>query len=585
MRLEELGFIGNCQAGALVHSSGDVVWCCLPRVDSEPVLGSLLDPDGGGFKVCAADGGVGRQRYLDNTNVLETVWETPDGTFRVVDFFPRFEQHARLFRPTQLFRIIEPISGTPRISVTVDPILGWSKQRPRRIQGSHHLEFEGTEAPLRLTTDLPLAWLEGRPFALTQRKVLALTWGARIEEPLLPLADRFFSETVRYWHRWVKHCNIPTLYQREVIRAALTLKLCCHEDTGAIFAALTTSLPESPGSGRCWDYRYCWLRDSYYVLDALRLLGHFEEREAFLGFLLSLGDDVSKFRPLYRVDGRLDLEEKILPHWKGYEGEGPVRVGNGAVDHLQHDIYGELVLALSPMFLDERFRQERTPATLRLLERLARRALEVALTPDAGIWELRSTWEPQTFSSLMCWAAAERTGRIGAKAGAAWAKEISDQASALHARVMAEAFNPALDTFTRTSHGKDLDASLLQMVPLRFLPANDRRVAATVDAVRRDLGKEFWLQRYQMDDSFGTPTVAFTICTFWLVSALASIGRKQEALEVLERTTQALSPLGLLSEDVDPKTGRLWGNFPQAYSAVGLIHAAFSASPTWSELL
>jgi GH15 family glucan-1,4-alpha-glucosidase len=298
--------------------------------------------------------------------------------------------------------------------VRCDPKLGWSRDVPRRLQGSNHVRFEGFSAPLRLTADIPLSYLDGRSFVLTSRHHMVLAWGPPVEEPLAPMCDRFYTETLRYWQRWVKHCNIPPHFQREVIRSALALKLHCYEDTGAIVAAMTTSIPESPGSGRTWDYRYCWLRDSYYVLDALRLLGHFEEREQFIQYLLNIVANAPDLdlRPLYRVDGGTDLDERILDHWRGFNGEGPVRVGNAAVSHQQHDVFGELVLALNPIFHDERFQQERTPATLKLIEQLARKAVSVAGTPDAGIWEHRKEWQPQTFSSLMCWAGEDRMARI-----------------------------------------------------------------------------------------------------------------------------------------------------------------------------
>ncbi|HUR27480.1 MAG TPA: glycoside hydrolase family 15 protein, partial [Planctomycetota bacterium] len=375
MRLEELGLIGNCQVSALVDLNGEIVWCCLPRFDSEPVFARLLDAgNGGGFRVGPQGGARGSQRYLENTNVLETKFEGPDGAFRVLDFAPRFTQHDRAFHPTLLTRVIEPLHGSPRVSVRCDPVLGWSRAAPGREEGSNHVSFTGYARELRLTTDVPIAVLTGQPFLLSERRHLILSYGPPVEEPLPALCDRFLSETVRYWRRWVKHCNIPLLYQDVVIRSALALKLHCYEDTGAIVAALTTSIPEAPGSGRTWDYRYCWLRDSYYVLGALRLLGHFEERESFVQYLLEIAGNAPDLalRPLYRVDGRNDLDEHILPDWPGFETHGPVRIGNQAAEHIQHDVYGELVLALAPVFLDERFHSEQTPQVLDLLVRLTR---------------------------------------------------------------------------------------------------------------------------------------------------------------------------------------------------------------------
>jgi GH15 family glucan-1,4-alpha-glucosidase len=588
VRLESLGLIGNCQISALVEAGGEVVWCCLPRFDSEPVFARLLDAErGGGFHVGPADGARGTQRYLENTNVLETTFRSSEGAFRVLDFAPRFLQHDRAFRPTMLVRIVEPLSGTPRVVASCEPVLGWSRRAPERLEGSNHVRFEGYARPLRLTTDVPLAFLPGQPFVLTERRHLVLTWGPPVEEALAPMCARFLAETERYWQRWVKHCNIPPLHQEVVIRSALALKLHCFEDTGAIVAAMTTSIPEAPGSARTWDYRYCWLRDSYYVLGALRLLGHFEERERFVQFLLDVTASAPDLalRPLYRVDGRCDLSEAMLPDWPGFEGHGPVRVGNQAAEHVQNDVFGELVLALAPVFLDQRFRAEQTPAVLDLLVRLARRGIVAAGTPDAGIWEYRTAWQPQTFSSLMGWAAADRMRAVATRHAAALAPEFAAAAERIHAEIVARAWSPSRGAFVGTYGGNDLDASLLQMASLRFLPKDDPRLLATLDTIAIELDQGGWVQRYKLDDGFGRPEVAFVLCTLWYVEALATVGRAREAEQVLARVLAVLSPLGLISEDLDPKGPRMWGNFPQAYSHVGMIHAAFAASPRWVEVV
>jgi len=588
VRLEDLGLVGNCQFSALVSREGEVVWCCLPRFDSEPVFSSLLDETHGGrLRVGPAGGERGEQRYLENTNVLETRFSTPSGAFRVLDFAPRFVQHDRIFRPTQLFRTLEPLEGTPLVRVACAPRLGWSKAAPASLLGSNHVRFEGFSAPLRLTTDIPLSYLGGQAFALTGRRHLALTFGAPVEEPLAPLAERFLAETLRYWQRFVKHCEIPPLYQAEVIRSALALKLHCFEDTGAIVAALTTSIPEAPGSGRTWDYRYCWLRDAYYALGAFRLLGHFEEREHFVEYLLNVASSAPDLRlaPLYRVDGRSDLDERVLADWPGYGGDGPVRVGNAAAAHAQNDVFGEMVLALAPIFMDDRFRAERSKPALALIERLARKAVAVAGTPDAGIWEYRTDWKPQTFSSLMCWAGADRMARVAERHAPHLADEFAHAAAVIQADLIGRSWNESLGAFAGTYGGRDLDASLLQMAALRFLPPGDPRLVGTVDAIRRALSQDGWLFRYRLDDGFGPPKVAFIICTFWLAEALATLGRKAEAKAVMDHVHAALTPLGLLSEDYETATLEMWGNFPQAYSHVGLIHAAFAASPRWAEVL
>lgn len=588
MLLEHLGLVGNCQLSALVHRTGEVVWCCLPRFDSEPVFSTLLDEkEGGRFLVGPAGGELGEQAYLENTNVLETRFRTASGSFRLLDFAPRFVQYDRTFRPTQLFRIVEPIEGSPRIRVACDPRIGWSKAVPTRVNGSNHVRFEGFDSQLRLTTDIPISYLGGQSFTLTDRRQMVLSWGSPVEEPLRPLADRFLGETQRYWQRWVKQCSVPSLYQDAVIRSALALKLHCYEDTGAIVAAMTTSIPEAAGSRRTWDYRYCWLRDAYYSLGAFRLLGQFEERESFIQYLLNIagGAPDLNLAPLYRVDGTSSLDERILENWAGFNGDGPVRVGNGAATHVQNDVFGEMVLALVPVFLDERFSAERSNAALQLIERLARKAISVAGQPDAGIWEYRTEWKPQTFSNLMCWAAADRMARVSSVHAPSLEREFRLASERIREEILAKAWCTGINSFAATYGGQDLDASLLQMAYLRFLPFDDARMSGTINSIRQGLTKDGWLLRYRLDDGFGSPQVAFTICTFWLVEALADAGRAEEAKEVMDRVHAALSPLGLLSEDYETSNMRMWGNFPQAYSHVGLIHAAFAASPPWADVL
>jgi len=587
MRLENLGLIGNCQFAALIDNEGRVVWCCWPRFDSEPVFGALLDDEGGTFSVSPESGRPGIQMYEPNTNILVTTFAGPDGSFRVIDFAPRFLVQERPYRPTQLWRIVEPISGMPRVRVRCQPVLGWSKEAPRSTPGSHHVEYEGFSQRLRLSTDVPLAYLDGQAMTLTERRHLAMTWGPPVEEPLPPIADRYLTETRRYWQRWVKHADVPASYQKDVIRSALTLKLHCYEDTGAIVAAVTTSIPEAAGSGRTWDYRYCWLRDAFYVLDAFRLLGHFEEREGFLRFLLDLagGSPNLDLAPLYRIDGSTELDERILTNWKGFEGDGPVRVGNGAAKHVQNDVFGELVLALLPLFVDDRFEGERSPAAWNLFERLARKAIAVVGVPDAGIWEYRKDWAPQTFSTLMSWAAADRAAVVALRHGRASEPEFRLAAARIRETILTEAWSEEIGALAGAWQGRDLDASLLQAARLRLLPPDDPRLIRTIEAIRDGLTANEWLQRYRANDGLGDTSVAFLICSFWLAEAYVTLGRPQDARDLIERTGAIASPLGLLAEDYDPVARRLGGNFPQAYSHVGLIHAAFAASLPWSGVM
>jgi GH15 family glucan-1,4-alpha-glucosidase len=551
------------------------------------VFGELLDPQGGRFLVGSADGRVGKQKYLANTNVLETTFDAPGGKFRVIDFAPRFEQHGRIFRPAQIVRVVEPLEGSPRIVVHAEPVLGWSKARPKPLQGSHHISYDGYGSELRLTTDLPLSYLEGMPFTLTGRHGLVLSWGLPIEEPLLPLCDRFLAETSRHWQRWVKHCDIPPRYQHEVIRSALALKLHCFEDTGAIIASITTSIPEAAGSGRTWDYRYCWLRDAYYVVDAFRLLGQFDEREQFLTYVLNVAESSQDLAlaPLYGIALKADVSERVATNWAGWNGDGPVRVGNGAAFHEQHDIFGELVLTLAPVFHDERFSAERSSATRDLLFRLARRAIALSGKPDTSIWEYRTAPRPRTFSSLMCWAAADRAAAVAERVLPSVAEEFHTAAARIRDEIALRAWSPIRGAYVGSYDSDGLDASLLQMAPLRLFQANDERLRATIDAIWSQLSHDGWLMRYREDDGFGKPTVAFILCTFWLIETLATVERVDEARALMDAADDIVSPLGLLAEDYDTAHRQLSGNYPQAYSHVGLIRAAFAAAPRWRDVL
>jgi GH15 family glucan-1,4-alpha-glucosidase len=375
------------------------------------------------------------------------------------------------------------------------------------------------------------------------------------------------------------------MFQEDVIRSALALKLHCFEDTGAIVAAMTTSIPEARGTERTWDYRYCWLRDAFYALGAFRLLGHFEEREQFIGFLLNIAGSSTNLdlAPLYRIDGKRDLEERILEDWEGYQGMGPVRIGNQAALHRQNDVFGEMILALVPLFVDARFSGHVSPALFDLVARLARKAISVASEPDAGIWEFRGEGRRQTFSALMCWAAADRAARIATLHRLGDADEFELAARRIREELLHRNVDPARRCLVADLGGKEVDAALLQAIRLRFIAPDDPVAHGTINAIIHDLSWNGWIRRYRTDDGFGVPQVAFTLCTFWLVEALAITGRMVEAHSLMKLVSTIRSPLRLLSEDVDPTDCEMWGNYPQAYSHAGVIHAAFAASPRWAD--
>lgn len=587
------GLIGNCQTSALISESGSIDWLCMPRPDSPPVFGRLLDSDGGHFSIDGVGNYSSQQKYLPNTAVLVTMLTNQDGSvFKITDFCPRFPQHGRMYRPIALFRIVEPVSGSPIIKVSCNPVNGWKKEVVKPERGNSHLKFGFGDEYMRLVTNMPLTYLcEESEFALKEPLYFGLTWSFGIEDDLVSLTKSFLSETISYWDTWVKHCSIPTLYQKETIRSALTLKLHCYEDTGAILAGLTTSLPEEVGLSRNWDYRFCWLRDSYYVLSAFHSLGHFEEMEGFIKFLLNIAEkhehSRERLRPVYRLDQSLPIPEAEHELWRGYQGSKPVRSNNQAAEHVQNDVYGEMILTLSPIFFDERFHHLRTKDHETLMGHLAKLCMQNTAKPDAGLWELRNGWQEHSFSNLMCWAGLDRIQKIQEMG---LLKNI--ESKVIEAKSIAEnAIRSAVKDGSLRNGPKDetLDAALLQLVNLRF-PDTDL-CRNTVQKIHRELqsgadgASSSFLYRYLRNDDFGQPKSSFLICSFWLVQALVKVGQIEEASKVMGNAMAAGNSLGLFSEHFLPKERKQAGNFPQAYSHVGQINAAFSVSPPWSEVL
>lgn len=533
----------------------------------------------------------GRQRYLENTNILITEFEDKDGArFRITDFCPRFEQFGRMFRPLMLIRIVEPLAGTPMIRVNCSPINGWSKEPVGYSLGSNHLRFDMRQDALRVTTNMPLTYLtEKTPFVLKEKTYFAITWGTPVQDDLDEMCQRFYTHTRDYWRTWVKHCSIPALFQTEVIRSALALKLHVFEDTGAILAALTTSLPEEPGHERNWDYRFCWLRDSYFVLSAFHNLGHFEEMEGFLRFLLNIAirheEADKRLAPVYTLNQSLPLPERIHSHWSGFKGSAPVRSNNQAAEHVQNDVYGEMVLALAPIFFDERFKPLRTREHQELMIYLGRLCAQTISQPDAGLWEVRDGWQEHTFSNLMCWAGLERLERIQ-KLG--YCLDFPLNASNERYRAEQAVLRALKEGYIRNGPQDDTLDSALALLPVLRFPYTEA-ASMTLEQIRKTLAADgensAFLYRYLRRDDFGTPDAAFVICSFWVAQSLAALGRREEACQMLEKISVAANPLGLYAEHFRPHEKLQLGNFPQAYSHVGLINAAFAASPQWSEIL
>ncbi len=582
------GLIGNCQASALVHESGSIDWFCAPRPDSPPIFGKLLDPEGGEFSISATESSTFKQIYVPNTNVLVTQITSKDGAFKITDFCPRFEQFGRMYRPISIFRIVEPVTGSPVIKARCRPVNGWDKSPVSPIRGNSHVRYEFPKDALRLTTTMPLTnLLEESPFRLNEPVFFALTWSVGLEDDLVQVAKDFLSKTERYWRAWVKHCSIPVDFQKETIRSALALKLHCYEETGAILAAATTSLPEEIGKGRNWDYRLCWLRDSYYTLSAFHRLGHFEEMEGFLKFLLGVVHSHGRLRPVYRIDGSIPVPEIEHENWTGFQNSPPVRSNNEATNQIQNDMYGEMVLTLAPIFFDERFHYLRTKEHEELLEHLALQCSESISKPDAGLWELRKGGQEHSFTNLMCWAGLDRVLSLQSKG---YFKGISFDVAKERERAEKATRTAVREaTFRNGPSDHSFNAALFQAPLLRFpdKALSVQTVKSCYEALRvsPEGDSRYFLYRYQRPDDFGVPESAFLLCSFWWIQALTRIGEIGAAREALAKALEAANPLGLFSEHFSPATKTQLGNYPQTYSHVGAINSAFMVSPSWDEIL
>lgn len=591
-----MGVIGNCAFSALIDARGRIVWCCLPRFDGDPVFNALLEPgtsqngddtsQSSAFAIEIEDFSESKQWYEPNTAVLRTqLFDKSGQGIEITDFAPRFFSHSRFFRPVTLVRRVRPIHGAPRIRVSVDIRFDWGRRQPLITQGSNHLRYVGDALTLRLNTDASLSHLLSRqPFVLTREHNFLLGADESLTEGIADTARMLEQETVSYWRKWSQRLHLPLEWQDAVIRAAITLKLSLFEDTGAIVAAMTTSIPEAPGSQRNWDYRYCWLRDAFFVVRALNSLSEVGTLEDYLRWLSNVVVQAKggHIQPLYGIGLERELPESVMEHLAGYRGMGPVRVGNQAQEHFQHDVYGNVVLGAAQAFHDHRLLHRPGLAEFKQLEAVGEQAARTYDKPDAGMWELRSRSRVHTSSALMCWAACDRLGKIALtlklpERAAYW----QDHAMRMQERILREAWSEERQAFAESFGGRNLDASVLLMIEVGFIDPKDPRFIATVDALETHLCDGPYMRRYEAPDDFGKPETAFNICTFWRIDALARIGRKAHAREIFEAMLGARNHLGLLSEDTHPVTGEMWGNFPQTYSMVGIINAAMRLSAPW----
>ena len=591
----DLGLIGNCGIGALVDSRGRIVWCCLPRFDGDPVFHQLLgsksgDPDDGAFTIELAGFKASRQFYVRNTAILKTVLHGESGTVEVTDFMPRYFTRNRPFRPQTLIRRVSVLEGRPRIRIKLRPRFNYGERAPSMTSASNHIRYIGPDMTLRLTTNAPIDYLRQETlFNLTAPLNFVLGPDETLTDSPAEIARSFEEHTEHYWRDWSLRLALQPEWQEAVIRAAIALKLCSYEPTGAIIAAMTTSIPEAPASGRNWDYRYCWVRDAYFVIRALTSLAAGRTLQNYYRWIMNIVANTSgHIQPVYGIALEDTLTERVAEHLPGFSSasalnDGPVRIGNQAFEHFQHDTYGNLILGSAQAFIDTRlFSLRAGPEDFQRLEPVGEQAFKLHDQPDAGIWELRSRARVHTSSSVACWAGCDRLAKIAAFLGlqeraAFWRQ----RAELVKSKILSLAWSEKRKAFAESFGGEHLDASVLLMGELGFLDAADPRFISTVEQVEKVLARGPFMMRYEAADDFGLPEAAFNVCAFWRLDCLARIGKKEQAREIFQALLSARNHLGLMSEDTHPVTGAAWGNFPQTYSMAGIINGATRLSKPW----
>ncbi len=595
----DYGFLSDCETSALIAPSGNVEWLCLPRMDSPSVFGAILDRDAGSFRIAPADVSVpAARRYIPGTMVLETSWETRMGWVVVRDALSigpwhhdaeRSHRHHRSPSDDEaehvLLRMIECIQGSVDIKLECEPAFDygglaadWTYTGPG--YGEALARSEGIDLELRLVTDLRLGFEGPRARARTTLHegdvaFVALGWS---EHPLPGGYDEAatrLARTCRFWQEWLKHGTFPDHPWRSYLqRSALTLKGLTYAPSGAMVAAATTSLPETPGGDRNWDYRYSWIRDSTFALWALYTLGFDDEANDFFYFVADVAEaEERQLQIMYGIGGESKLQEQELEHLSGYNHARPVRIGNGAHNQIQHDVWGAV---LDSIYLHTRSRDQLPDRLWPIIKRQVETALANWRDPDCGIWEVRGEPKHFTSSKLMCWVAAERGARLARiRDDEATAARWEAAAQEIHADICANGIDQR-GVFVQHYDTKALDASVLLMPLVRFLPPGDDRIRNTVRAIAEELTEEGLVLRYRVaetDDGFSGDEGTFTICSFWLVSALVEIGQLAQARALCEKLLSYASPLALYAEQLDPITGRQLGNFPQAFTHLALINA------------
>jgi GH15 family glucan-1,4-alpha-glucosidase len=590
--IDDYALIGDCRSAGLVSRYGSLDWLCLPRFDSPSIFAAVLDAsEGGRFLVRPVGEFRTERRYLPDTNVLETDFRTPTGACVLRDLMSvssEEDKRAHLTPEHEVLRELEGLEGEVEVEILYGPRPDYGRVRPLLEQrGPLGLRCEVDGASLTLHSELPLELIDGDRSALGtarirsgERKYLSLTYSMEAPAviPLLGEAARARIErTVRWWQEWSNRCAYEGPYRDAVVRSALALKLMTYAPSGALVAAPTTSLPETMGGVRNWDYRYCWLRDASFTLRALYALGYREEAEAYIGWLLHATRLTwPELQVLYDVFGEAKLPERELPHLEGYAGSRPVRIGNDAQGQLQLDVYGEVINGAA-RFLDRGGRFDRD--TSRMLDGLGRTVCRRWREPDEGIWEGRSGRFHNTHSKVLCWVALDRLIEMHEAGYLEVSVELfRANRHEIREEIEAHGYNERIGSYTRTFYGEEMDASLLTLPLYGYTEGTNPRMRSTCARIREKLATGALVHRYETGTDDGLPPGegAFGICSFWAVECVARGGNVEGATRAIEQLLAYANDVGLFAEEIDPHTGAALGNFPQAFTHIGLINAALT---------
>ena len=590
--IHDYGIIGDMNSCALVSRSGAIDWACFPRFDSPSHFAAILDAEKGGrFAIEPVGTYTSTQRYVGDTNVLETVFTTGNGSVCLTDFMPTHRGDADQ-SPHEIHRLLRGLTGTVKMRITFQPRLDYGRGETELTLAPRGALARHGDETLALVSPVPLALKtasDGGRLALAEEAVSSgdrLSFAAAYGLTRVPSSagamdtEEKLQRTVRFWEAHVAKINYQGRWRNEVIRSFLLLHLLTYEPSGAIVAAPTTSLPEHIGGGRNWDYRYCWLRDAAWTVGILYRLGDPHEGEAFTGWLVSqcwIGLD--EMQILYGICPESELTERGLDHLSGYRGSAPVRIGNDAAFHRQTDVFGEVALSLATY---HRYHGTLPKGGWELIERLATLAAHAWKLPDRGIWEVRGPEQHFVYSKIMCWVALDRAIHLAEAHGYTGPVEFwRYEAEMVRAEVLDRGWSEAKQSFVQAYDSENIDASALFIPFAGILPPDDPRVRSTIRRVQEELGHGPFIKRYrhaETDDGLGSDEGAFYILSFWLIGALLSIGERDEAMAIFEEVLDTANHLGLFAEMIDPTSRQALGNFPQAFSHIGFIHTARNLS-------